>query len=119
MRAFGVVVGGPGGDVDPRVCLVEKHGLVEQFVAHPTFKTLHEAVLHGWSRRDVVPFDLLLGTRLQDRITGQLGPVVADNHSGFSAPLDQGRQIPCHTSPWDRGIRGRGQAFTGDVVYNV
>lgn len=66
-----------------------------------------------------MPFDLVIGTPPQDRVTGQFRPVIADNHAGLSAALDQGRQFMRDTSPRDRGVRDRGQAFTGDVVYNI
>lgn len=61
----------------------------------------------------------MLGTPPQDRVAGQFGSVVTDNHAGLSAALDQGRQFTRDTAPRDRGVRDRGQAFTGDVVYNV
>ena len=101
MRAFGVVVVGPCGDHDARVCQVAEHGLVEQLVAHPPVETLDEAVLHGLARRDVVPFDPVLGTPPQDRVTGQFRPIIADNHAGLSAALDQGRQFTRHAASRD------------------
>src|SRR5690606_38353796 len=78
MRALGVVVCGPGGNHGPRMVQVAEHGLVEQLIAHPTVEAFDETVLHRLARRDVVPFDPVLGTPLQDRVTGQFRAVVAD-----------------------------------------
>ena len=98
------------------MCQVAEHCLVEQLVAHPPVEAFDETVLHGLSRRNVVPFDPVLGTPPQDRVTGQLRPIVADNHAGFAAPLDQGRELTRDTAPRDRGVRDCREAFPGDVV---
>lgn len=62
MRALGVVVVGPGGDHNPRMGQVSKHGFVEQLIAHPPVETFHEAVLHRLARCDVVPLDPMRGS---------------------------------------------------------
>jgi len=61
----------------------------------------------------------MLGTPPQDRVTGQLCPIIADNHTGLSAALDQGRQFTRDTAPRDGGIRDRREAFSGDVIDHV
>ena len=73
---------------------VAEHGLVEQFVP-------------------------VLGTPPQDRVTGQFCAVVADNHAGLPAALDQGREITRDTASLDRGVRDCRKAFPGDVIDHV
>lgn len=75
MRAFGVVVGGPSRDHDAGMRQVAEHGLIEQLIAHPPVEAFDETVLHGLARRDVVPFDPVLGTPPQDRIRSQFRPI--------------------------------------------
>jgi len=84
---------------------VADHGLVEQPVAHPAVEAFDETILHRPARRDVVSFDPVLGTPPQARVTGQFRPVIADNHAGLSAALDQGRQFTRDTAPRDRRVR--------------
>lgn len=88
MRTLGVVVCGPGGDYGTCMCQVSEHGLVEHLVAHRTVEAFDETVLHWLARRNPVPFVPVLGTPPQDRATGELGLIIADNYSGFAAALD-------------------------------
>ena len=60
MRACFVEVGGPGPDHGAGMGHIAEHGLVQEFVAHAPVEAFHEAVLHGLTRRDVMPFDLAL-----------------------------------------------------------
>ena len=55
--------------------------LVQAFVAQPADQALDEAVLHRLARRDVVPGDATLLLPAEDRVRGQLGAVVADDHA--------------------------------------
>ena len=75
MGTLGVVVRGPGSDHDPRMGQVAEHGLVEQLVAHSAVEAFDETILHRLARRDVVPFDPVLGTPAQDCVTGQFRAV--------------------------------------------
>lgn len=68
MRSVFVVVDPPFFDDLPRLLEVGEQVIVEALVAEPAVEALHEAILHRFPWRDVVPFDgafLLLG---QDRI---------------------------------------------------
>jgi hypothetical protein len=71
---FRVVVGDPGGDQITGVGQVAEQRLVQKLVPHSAVETFDEAVLHRLARCDVVPFDLVLGAPLQDRIRGQFRP---------------------------------------------
>ena len=66
-----------------------------------------------------MPLDPVLGTPPQDRVTGQFRAVVADNHAGLSAALDQGRQFTRDTATGDRRVRDRREAFPRDVIDHV
>ncbi len=66
-----------------------------------------------------MPFDPVFGTPPQDRVTGQFGPVVADNYPRLSPALDQGRQSMRHTAARDRRVRDCREAFPSDVVDHV
>lgn len=114
-----VVVGHPGGDQVAGMGEVSEQRFVEKFVPHPAVETLDEPILHRLSRRDVVPLDLGLGAPLQDRIRGQFGPVVGDDHPGLAAPFDQRRQLPCHAAARDRGVGDRSEALARDVIHHI
>ena len=88
MRALVVVIVHPGRDEIAGMGEVMEHGLVEKLVPHATVETFHETVLHGLSRRDVMPFDPVLGAPLQDRVRRQFRPV-ARREEGL--PIGYGR----------------------------
>ena len=54
-----VVIVGPIRDAGSSVIEAEEQGLVEKLIAHPAIKTLAETVLHGFTRCDEVPGDVL------------------------------------------------------------
>ena len=68
VRSVGVVVDPPFFD-DP-ACLAEvrEHVLVEALVPQAAIEAFHEAILHRFARRDVVPFDGMLLLPSQDSI---------------------------------------------------
>ena len=70
---------------------VAEQGLVQKLVPHPAVEALDKSILRGLSGRDVVPFGLLLGAPLQDRVRGQFRPIVGNDHPGPPAPFDQRR----------------------------
>ncbi len=75
MRAFGVVAGCPNGDDDTSMGQVAEYSLAEQFIPHPSVDTFDEAVLHRIARRDILPFNPLLGTLRQDGVRSQFRPI--------------------------------------------
>ncbi|MNS89613.1 hypothetical protein D3C72_1236310 [compost metagenome] len=79
----------------------EEQAFVEQFVTHSPVEALDIAVLHGLSRRDVMPLDLVILRPGKDGIRGEFGAVIGDNHSGLAASFDQHRQLPCDTAAGD------------------
>ena len=52
-----VVIVPPGGQHEPGMSQRGEQGLVEAFVPQAAIEALHEAILHWFSRRDVMPFD--------------------------------------------------------------
>ena len=105
MGSFGVVVSDPGADQFAGMGQVAEQRLVKKLVAQPAVEASHKAVRHRLSGGDVVPFDLLLRAQLQDRVRGQLRPVVADDHRRPAAAFNQGRQFPDDTAARDGRVR--------------
>ena len=63
--------------------------------------------------------DLMLGAPLQDRVRGQLGAVVGDDHAGLAAAFDQRGQLPRHTAARDRGVGDRRKALARHIVHHI
>jgi hypothetical protein len=71
-------------------------------------------VLHRSARRDEVPRHLVIAGPLQDRITGQLGSVVAHNRIGLATLLQQpGARLHPPRRRTTRARCGRGTATCG------
>ena len=68
MGALGVVVNHPIRNDGTGVNRAAEHGFVQEFVAHATVEAFHEAILHRLARRDVVPFDVMRSTPVEDRV---------------------------------------------------
>lgn len=66
----GVVIGDLGCEQIAGMGEVAKQCLVQKLVSHPAVEAFDETVLHQLARRDVVPFDLVLGAPLQNRVRG-------------------------------------------------
>src|SRR3954468_1212008 len=84
VRSVGVVVDPPF--FDDLACLLDvgEQVLVEALVTQSAVEALHEPILHRFAGRNVVPFDITLLLPGQDGVRGQLGAVVADDHSGVA-----------------------------------
>jgi hypothetical protein len=63
-----------------------------------------------------VPFDLVFFLPSQYGVRGELGAVVADDHAGAAAGLDDTVEFAHHTQAGERGIGDQGQAFPREVV---
>src|SRR6266496_3099986 len=55
----------------------------------------------------------------QDRIRGELGAVIGDDHSRLAAPLDDCDELAGNPSARDRGVGNRRQAFSRHVIDDV
>src|SRR3954451_10558052 len=93
VRSVGIVVDPPCFDDLTRLFEITEQVLVEALVAQPAVEALHEAILHRFARRDVVPFDVVLLLPSQDGIRSELSTVVADNHAGMPPELDNAIEL--------------------------
>src|SRR4029078_12796722 len=80
---------------------------------------LDVAVLHRPTWRDVMPFDSLILRPAQDRIRGELGAVIGDDHPRLPTQADERRQLASPPFARDRSVRDRRQTLAGHVIDNV
>lgn len=114
-----VIILRPFSDGAAGMIEAEEEALVEQLVAHASVEALDISILHWPSRRDVVPFDLVIFRPGKDGIRGEFGAVVGDDHSWLAASFDEGRQFASDATTGDRGVRDRRQAFARHVIDDV
>ena len=88
----------------------------EALVTQSAVEALYEAILHQFAGRNVVPFDITLLLPGQDGVRGQLGAVVADDHSGVAPQFGDTIQLTCDPQTGERGVDHQGQAFSGEVI---
>ena len=88
-----VVVVSPEGQLPASVCQAVEDLLVETFIAQAAVEGLDIAVLLRLAWIDVVPFYAVVVRPLQDRLAGELGPVVTDDASRFAIDAKQGVQL--------------------------
>ena len=113
MRSDVVVVAPPFLESHAHLHQGGEQRLVQKLVAQPPVEAFDEAVLHGLSRRDVVPFDLGVCRPGQDRVARQFGAVVADDRLGFAAPGNDEIELARHALARQRGVGDGGKAFPG------
>ncbi len=110
--AFGVVVRAPGGLRDAGMVQGREQGFFQQFISEAAVEAFDEGILGRLSPsrglqanrcrasgRDLFPVKLAIIHKLQNRVRGELGPIIADNPLGLAAGVEQGRQFPRHPSP--------------------
>ena len=119
MRAAGIEVIHPEGKFFLGVIEPEEKGLVQEFVPHAAIEALAKAVLHRFSRRDIVPCDAVLRSPAEVRVRGELRPIVRDDHPRFPPPFDQDAQFPRDPFPRDRRVGNRRETFARDVIDDV
>ena len=93
MRPCGVVIDGPVADELAGLIEIDEQALVEKFVAHAAVEGFDIAVLHWPTRRDVMPFHALFLCPAQDRVRGELGAIVGDDHLRLAAGVDEHRKL--------------------------
>ena len=82
MRVVVIVVVAPGVDQVTGMAQAHKQVLVQALIPKAAIEALHEAVLHRFAGRDVVPVDAGVLAPSEHGHTGQFRAVVADNRSG-------------------------------------
>src|ERR671911_2569783 len=88
MRPCAIVVGDPGGDELTSLIEIKEQAFIEKLIAHTSIKGYDVAILHGLTRRDVVPFDAVILCPAQDGIGGELGAVVRNDHLRLATARD-------------------------------
>ena len=78
MRPLGVVVVRPALEDRTSLADREEQRLVEKLVAHATIEALDEPIQRRLAGRNVMPLDTRVARPDEDRVRGELGPVVAD-----------------------------------------
>ena len=90
-----VVVFAPCRNQMAGMAQVGKEVLVEALVPQAAIEAFHEAILHWFARRDVVPFDLPILLPFQHCIRGELGAVVRDHHARIAALVHLPKTTVC------------------------
>ena len=116
MRADGVVVVAPDGELPPSISEARKDFLVQQLVAQTPVEAFDEGVLGRLAGRDVVPGDAALVLPFEDGVTGQLAAVVADDRRGLAVQPDQGIELAHDAAPGERGVGDQREILAGAIV---
>ena len=91
---------------------VGKQRFVEQFVTHPPVEAFDERIFGGLARAGIVPLDAGLPAPFENRVRGQLGAIVTDNHAGLAANGNQIGEFAHDALTRDRRI---GHTLTGQI----
>lgn len=89
MWAVSVVVDPPGLDDASGIMRPVEEMFVEALIARATIEALDEGIRSGFSRRDVAPLDFGILDPFEDRVAGQFGAIVRDNHLRLASAHDQ------------------------------
>lgn len=98
VRSVGVVVDSPFLDNLASLVQIGEQVFVEALVAQPAVEAFDKTVLHRLAGRDVVPLldpEFLLPG--QDRIRGELGAIVADDHARATSAFDDLAKFTDHS----------------------
>ena len=114
--SLGVVVDPPELERVPGCWQALEQVLVQAFVAQPADQALDQAVLHRLARRDIVPGNAALLLPGEDRMRGQLGAVVADDHQRQAAQLGDAVELTGDAMAGQRAIGDQRQALPAEVV---
>ena len=98
------------------VAYVEVTSFIQEFVSQPPIKAFDDGILDRLTRCDVVPFHLGPIRPLQDRVTGELAAIVADNHLRLASSLDDPVQLTGKPQAGKGRIGDAAQAFPGAIV---
>ena len=111
-----VVVDPPGFDDASGIIQPIEEVFVEALIAQATIEALDEGVLGGLAGRDIVPLDLGVLDPFEDRVTGQFGAIVRDNHLWFSSTHDQLGQLADNAQSGQRDIDHNRQRLPREVI---
>ena len=111
-----IVVDPPFFDDLPGMAVAAEQMLVQALVPQPAVEAFHEAVLHRFSGRNVMPFDVAVLLPGEHGIRGEFGAIVGDDHAGIAAPFGDRIQFASGTFARDRVVHDGRQAFPAEVV---
>ena len=83
LRAFGVIILAPSRELGAGVVQGRKQRLVQKLVAQAAVEALDEGVLGRLARCDVMPVDLAVVGKCQDRVRGEPGAVARREEALF------------------------------------
>ena len=92
--------------------------LVQTFISKFAVEAFDEAVLLGFSRRDIVQINACILNPFEDRHAGELGTVVRDNRLWHAAFSDDPIQLACNAVARQRSISHQYQVLAAEVVNN-
>jgi hypothetical protein len=92
-----VVVGPAISEGDASLGRRRAQRLVPEFVPQAPIEALDEGILHGFARRDVMPFDAGAISPSQDGVSGEFAAIVADHHLRLAGLDHQPVRFPRHT----------------------
>lgn len=97
-----------------QLCIRRKHSLKLSTNSEGIARSV---VLHGFTRRDAMPFDAGLLTPVQDGHCCQFGAVVGHDRRWSAAPGDDRIQFMHQPDAREGGIRDEGKALVGIAIY--
>lgn len=84
-----IIVVGPFVDGATGMIEAKEQAFVQEFVTHAAVEGFDVTILHRFSGRNVVPFDLVIFRPGQDCVRRELRAVIGDDHAGLTASFDQ------------------------------
>jgi hypothetical protein len=63
-----------------------------------------------------VPIHIIIASPLQDRTTGELRPIIADNAGGLSVDAHKRIQLPSNPSTRDASVGHQSQVLTTAII---
>jgi len=116
MRSVIVIVVTPARDDLAGMAVAPEQMLVQTFIPQPAVERFNEAVLHRFTRGDVVSLDAARLLPLKNGVRRQLGAVVRDHHAEITPDAGDPVEFPRNTDARDRVVRHRRQALPVEVV---
>jgi hypothetical protein len=111
MGAFRVIVFAPGGQRCAGLVQGRVQSFIQELVPQAAVEALDKGSLGRLSGCGVMPVEFAVIHELQDRVRGELGPVIADDRLWLAAGVEQRRQFTRDPSPRQRGVGDQGKAF--------
>ena len=99
MGSLDVVVPAPCRDQAASMAQGIEEVLIQTLISEAPVEALDKTILHRLSGSNVMPLNLAVMLPLEDRIGGELSPIVADHHIRQSSHLGDLIQLPGNPHP--------------------